>query len=94
MERARARDLVVGAEANRRLSTDSSMVAERAPCWRGTSMSFRVFQSACRRGTSMSFRVCQSGREEEEAMADTVSSMGEESDLESYCAHAHSVPRV
>ncbi len=27
MERARARDLVVGAEANRRLSTDSSMVA-------------------------------------------------------------------
>ncbi len=37
MERASARDLVVGAEANRLLSTDSSMAAERAPCRKGIS---------------------------------------------------------
>ncbi len=35
METASARDLVVGAEANRHLSTESSMAAERDPCRRG-----------------------------------------------------------
>ncbi len=79
MERASARDLVVGAEANRLLSTDSSMAA---PCRRGISMSFRVCQSGRAEEEAMTDTVsiegggerpsnqgCQAEREEPEYAA-------------------------
>ncbi len=59
VERAKARDLVVGSEDRRWLKRDSSITAERARCLRGISISERY---------------CQSGRADEAAMFDTNSS--------------------